>query len=420
MIVSVQYRHNVFGYLYQNGTDEAPGNQAFGDQILALKWVKQNIAAFGGDPTRVTLFGSNSGASSIGYHLVSPLSANLFTGVILQSGSAFTPNQPKDWQSASDAYTDLMYNLGCNECTTEERLECARAIDARELLGIASLDKQPYGPVVDGYFLPYEPRIAYLRGEFQRVPVLIGSNHDEANTFFYETIPEYRNTTAKPDITFSSFRFYLRAIFTALFDGVNLSPSEEAAVYFQYSNWINRNDKNVNYENLNNAFSDYLIRCPTVGMANLISYYKQDVFYYSFTHVSSKSKWPVWFGAVNGAEKEFVSGLALYKARQYTSDERDLANQMIKYWSNFAKYGNPNGKLNNEKPTVEWPPYILRFTEDTIDQREYLNLNGQQIQLGLNFKAEQCGFWLNLIPKLKLFSALGEAEDNEEELANFY
>lgn len=87
VLVSIQYRLSIFGFLYLNSS-EAPGNQGMLDQVQALTWIKENIELFGGDPKRITLFGESAGAASINHHLLSPLSRDLFNYAIMQSGSS--------------------------------------------------------------------------------------------------------------------------------------------------------------------------------------------------------------------------------------------------------------------------------------------------------------------------------------------
>ena len=163
--------------------EDAPGNQGLIDQYLALKWIHNNVQYFGGDNTRITIFGESAGAVSVSLHLLSRLSSNLFRNAILQSGSALS-----DWATLthSEAYkrgSEILEVLGCTGNKTEV-LSCALKLDPR--LTIEKSDEHFYTkatqgiaqftfvPIVDNYFLEDEPLHALNKGNFKKCPILIG------------------------------------------------------------------------------------------------------------------------------------------------------------------------------------------------------------------------------------------------------
>ena len=189
LLVTVQYRLGIFGFL-STGQEEAPGNLGLWDQREALVWVKDNIAAFGGDPDRVTLFGESAGSMAVNFHLVSPQSRGLFHGAILQSGTALgpytAPRSPPGYYT-----TKLAEAAGCGE---KDALECLRTLPARKLylhLLLFNSDScsvrsdlgltypGPWIPWQDSSlaqpFLPIAPSAAQDAG----VPVMMGFNADE-------------------------------------------------------------------------------------------------------------------------------------------------------------------------------------------------------------------------------------------------
>ena len=132
-ISSFLYRLGALGFLSM-GNEDVPGNAGLRDQILALKWVKENIAFFGGDPESITIAGESAGATSIALHLVSPLSNGLFKRAIIQSGGAICPFwKPLDPEHALRHADMLSQRLGCDD--TENILKCLQGKDVNEVVG---------------------------------------------------------------------------------------------------------------------------------------------------------------------------------------------------------------------------------------------------------------------------------------------
>eukprot|EP00057_Strongylocentrotus_purpuratus_P006747 XP_011661221.1 PREDICTED: cholinesterase 1-like [Strongylocentrotus purpuratus] len=190
IVVAVNYRLGVFGFL-TTGDDVAPGNMGMKDQIMALKWVQENIEAFGGDPGRVTIAGQSAGGASVSLHMLSPLSEGLFHRAIMQSGNAICPFawSPMD-VCVEDTY-EFAASLNCTTQNSRLMLECLQEVHADVLL-----QEQRYGsgyfakPVVDGHFLPDNPIEMVKRHRFQNLPTLIGTNEDEgSNNAMYQFFP---------------------------------------------------------------------------------------------------------------------------------------------------------------------------------------------------------------------------------------
>lgn len=197
IITSMQYRCGAFGYLYLN-MEDAPGNVGMYDQSLAIKWIRDNIEYFGGDPDRITLFGESAGAGSIAVHLLSPESSHLFQRAILQSGVINSPWSIMSREKAYDIGLKLVQDVGCNASLVAEDpggvMECMRAVDAATIsleqwnsyLGIMQF---PSTPIVDGAFLPDEPLEMIRRGEVKKTEIMIGSNLDEGKFTTLLTFP---------------------------------------------------------------------------------------------------------------------------------------------------------------------------------------------------------------------------------------
>ncbi|XP_035711816.1 esterase E4 [Folsomia candida] len=207
ILVTINYRLGVLGF-FTTGDDEASGNWGMKDQALAIKWVVKNIKNFGGDPQRITLVGNSAGAASVGLHMVSPQSKDLFQRAILESGSQFTI-----WAVQNETYSSSLVvarEMGCHKGgNSAAMVSCLRAKDADWMVGrsikawrMLLLSRLPFGPVVESVwtkslFLTEAPEVSYRNGRVSRVPMIVGLNKDEGSIFaagiqFY---PGYRTHT---------------------------------------------------------------------------------------------------------------------------------------------------------------------------------------------------------------------------------
>lgn len=173
VIVTINYRLGAFGFL-ASPADNSTGNAGLMDQRMALRWARDNAAAFGGNPAQVTLFGESAGAASVLYHLVSPRSAHLFRAGIVESGY-FKTRRPADAYPRTDSF---MKKIGCSGDATG-KLACARAADASAVVHAGGTIVA--APLITGTAeLPDDPKSLLAQGRFNRgVPIIIGNNRDE-------------------------------------------------------------------------------------------------------------------------------------------------------------------------------------------------------------------------------------------------
>lgn len=196
ILVSINYRVGNFGFLYlEEARSEAPGNAGLFDQLMALQWIQENIKFFGGNPDQVTLFGESAGAACIGFHLLSPLSRNLFKQAILQSGSPTTPWAITDSHTISKRSKRLARDVGCMQEDINELMDCLYKVDPNELSEKefetdSDYDGRKYGvvefgftPIVDGSFIINEPEIMLKNKDFKKTNLLMGSNKEEGSYF---------------------------------------------------------------------------------------------------------------------------------------------------------------------------------------------------------------------------------------------
>lgn len=196
IVVSMNYRVSALGFLYF-GRPDAPGNAGLFDQLMALQWVNDNIDQFGGDPERVTIFGESAGAVSVAFHLLSPLSRNLFNQAILQSGAATCPWGFKDTREiiANGLQLASLVNCPSNNSDLNAVVECLLKSDPMSLVSqevgqTKTVLNFPFVPVVDGSFLLEPPGESLIKSNFKRARILLGSNHDEGNAFLVY-LPEF-------------------------------------------------------------------------------------------------------------------------------------------------------------------------------------------------------------------------------------
>jgi len=194
LLVTINYRLGAFGFLSLE-TAKAAGNLALKDQSLALTWIQRNIAAFGGNPDDVTLFGESAGSFAVMHQLVSPWSAGLFHRAVAQSGAPFSTyfgvHPPQRSRRIAEA---LAVRLGCDVSSDDRLLDCLKAQSVDDILAQSSgfcADKglrsvctsSPWLPLVDAFaarpFLPERPEALVAQGRHSRVPVLIGVNSEE-------------------------------------------------------------------------------------------------------------------------------------------------------------------------------------------------------------------------------------------------
>ena len=373
VVVAVNYRLGPFGFLGHPAlTAEDPrhrssGNYGFLDQRTALQWIRDNIAAFGGDPRRVAIAGQSAGAHSVSLHLVSPGSAGLFERAIMQSGFASTR-----WRTLADAESqghELATALGCSDASYV--ITCLRSKTAEEVLlalpsgqhQIAETARATWGPVVDGVEIPDQPRTLYERGSFRHVPVILGTVRDEGW--------EYVNRSFPAGLS--------RAVYAATVEA-EFGSADVAAILAMYPD----SDFASPMDALARLTGDVEAVCEARRMADLVERTDTPVYLYSFDRQPAP---PVRGIAFHGRDTNFVFGNN-FERPAYALDARDLALSaaMSAYWARFAAAGDPNG--DHRAPLV-WP-VVHRRGDGTVGPQLMLD---EPSRIGDHPREKACRFW---------------------------
>uniref|UniRef100_A0A3P8YC05 Carboxylic ester hydrolase n=1 Tax=Esox lucius TaxID=8010 RepID=A0A3P8YC05_ESOLU len=378
--ILVGHRVGPLGFLSLPGSKVIRGNAGLQDQQLALRWVANNIGAFGGDPSKVTLFGESAGSASVGLHLLSPGSRGLFKRAILQSGSPNAPWSVLTQLQAWDRSVALGRLLGCAlapSAVLEQCLQCLIVKQQFNILPVPSLIALPFTTSIDGDFLTDMPEVLLRKGQFLKKEVLIGLNKDEG-TYFLTGTPGF-NITSQSLISREDF---LKGVELEL---PGWSEIMTEAAILQYTNWTDENIGAKNRDSLGQIVGDREFNCP------VLEFTKRPAFNCSPTGQwprSSTNPWPAWMGVMHGYEIEIVFGKPLNSTLGYLEEEVVMSRRMMKYWANMARTGNPS--IEKE----DWPLF-------TLDLQEYITLNSAPPMIQRKLAANQCQLWTNFLPKLQ-------------------
>ncbi|XP_046331815.2 acetylcholinesterase-like isoform X2 [Haliotis rufescens] len=389
IVVSMNYRLGPLGFSYL-GPDTIPGNMGLMDQRLALQWVKDNIANFGGDPTRVTIFGESAGGVSVGHHLVSPLSRDMFDRAIMQSGTHISPWA---YAKAKTAKRKMKRFAGLLECPSSSNdadiYDCLKTADAQTMadvqLGLFD-EGLAFVPVVDGYFLPDDPKTLMSSGSIKQTGVLHGFTKDETTLFMPAMLRQLRNITTLPETLILTRPEYDNLL--SFEPGTGERIQEPLQLFYESRK---APLKDIDYfDVVSNFGSDKTIKCPHLEFDRLYSP-DNPTYVYSFNHRLSVSPYPQWIGATHWYDVEFVFGLCLGKSMGCTQEEVELSKTIMTYWTNFAKSGDPNAPVPVK---VDWP------ASDNTDLT-YMALDvGNNLTAGHGVVHHECVFINRILPMI--------------------
>ena len=317
ILVSIAYRLGPFGFLadpeLSRESGHGSGDYGLEDQIAALKWVRANIGAFGGDVSRVTVFGQSAGAGSVSMLAASPLARGLFQRAIAESGASFSPAGSEGFSMLSQLARAEAQGHSALAALGAPTLADARRLPAEQLMKAQGA----FRPSLDGYVLTTDQMELYLAGRQNDTPVLAGSNSDEGAMGSRPTTPEAFEAQIKA--SYGAAAPQLLAVYPhATAEQARLSAKNvfrDSGLAWNVWTWARMQSK--------------------TGRGKVYAYYfdqkaPKDSIFYSPD------------GAVHTGEIPYVFG-TLEAPATYTQEDRGLSNLVMSYWVNFARTGDPNG-----------------------------------------------------------------------------
>lgn len=341
MTIAINYRLGALGFM---ASKSMKGNYGLLDQRLAMQWARDNVAAFGGDPDKITLAGQSAGAMSVGSHLISSGSQGLFSKAIMESNPLGMPYHTRE--SAQTNADAVFKYLGC----ASEDVACMRGKTADEIVKAQkeaiAVDRKtlfinflPFAPMIEkGGELPDQPLTAMTNGQMAKMPILAGNMLDEGQLFVYELFTKPMSKT--------SYHATLDAVF-----GMHTSKKIKDAYPLDCEGCPADNKDGRNSFNV--LATDLLFYCPlrnmTRGYQATLGVNTFPTYHYRFKHVLTFDCWgpmyPFCVGTVcHGSELPFVFNVFGDGVTQYnpTSSETQLAKDLGSAWANFMFSADPN------------------------------------------------------------------------------
>ncbi|XP_009915721.1 fatty acyl-CoA hydrolase precursor, medium chain isoform X2 [Haliaeetus albicilla] len=377
VVVTIQYRLGIGGY-FSTGDKHARGNWGYLDQVAALQWIQENIIHFGGDPGSVTIAGESAGGLSVSALVLSPLAKGLFHKAISESGTAvrvlFTDRPEEEAQRIATA-------SGCEKTSSAAIVECLREKTEEEIVQITQ--KMPslfISASADGVFFPKSPRQLLSEKVINAVPYIIGVNNCEFGWVLPTTMkfPPYTDGLDEDvahQVLQSSLAVSLKGVTSEVVDQI-------------YNEYIGNAENRAQVrDGLLNAIGDPLFVLSAIEVARYHRDAGNPVYFYEFQHRPSSAAGvvPEFVKADHGDEIAFVFGKP-FLAGYATEEENKLSRTIMRYWTNFARNGNPNGE-----GLVHWPQYDL--------DEGYLEIDLMQ-KASKKLKERKMEFWTQLTKQM--------------------
>lgn len=418
VVVTINYRLGALGFL-STADENSPGNYGVLDQVMALKWVYDNVEFFNGDRDLITLFGPGAGAASAGLLMVAPQTKSIVKRVIGQSGAAVA-----DWALIQDKYRAqntsrvLGQLLGCSIESSWKLVNCLRTGRSFYELGNAEFPPQvgtfAWGPVLDhnftvpgddwyeGWrekdwrFLTQTPESLIRQGHFNHgIQYMAGVTTQEAAFFVAqnESLAPYYEIDGKfldQKIREHVFRY-----------NYTLNPNGVyEAIKYMYTYWPDPNNSSIIRDQYINMLSDLYYRAPVDKIVKLLLEQRIPVYMYVLNTTVEALNYPQWRKYQHDIEHYFLTGAPFMdieffpkkdhlQRNMWTDNDRNMSHFFMQTYSNFARYGNPT------------PQQVLglHFQQAYQGELRYLNINTTfNSSILLNYRQTECAFWTQYLP----------------------
>ncbi|XP_067014007.2 uncharacterized protein [Anabrus simplex] len=403
VVVTFNFRLGILGFLRPVVNQDTIGNFGLLDQIAALQWVQENIAAFGGDPGSVTIMGHGTGAACANYLLVSPVTEKvqgLFHRAILMSGTALS-----DWaltRNPIDYTIQVAHALNCP--ATAELLTCLRKKRLKEIMNItvhASQFITPFGPVVDGNTVPNEPKplMGKYNDLFSRYELLYGVTQLESLPLLDPVALQFGQNKEQ---RYQVLRDYLKERYP-------VQPDIAVASTLQaYTSDWGRHMESTEHRNMVlDILTDARVASPIIQTANYHCIANPKSYLYVFTHRSQFGYYSetTLDRSVHGEELPYVFGLPIdggdQQPHHFSEQEELLAEAVVTYWTNFAKTGNPNAPHRTSflsQTFRHWVSFDVQWPEYDRVNQSYLDI-GIPPKINRHYRGQEMKFWNKILPE---------------------
>ncbi|KAJ3544681.1 hypothetical protein NM208_g2920 [Fusarium decemcellulare] len=381
--VNFNYRVGVYGFFAGKAVEEHGDlNNGLRDQLALLQWVRKNIAKFGGDPDHVVIHGSSAGAGSVALHLISPQpqTAKLFAGGIMES--VFVPQQPRktelEWQ-----YQRFVKQLGCTNKSAEKEMSCLRGKDtnATQKANVPSpfpgSEGAPFWywvPVIDGELIPDDPLKLFQRGEFTKVPMIIGNNQNEG-VFF---VPQAK--TAEEVIDYMDDNY----------PRLTKDDNKKIAEYYPLVN--NAPSSAPYFPSVEQAYGEATLICPAITILDAIRDANDEPAWSYHNNIHDDFYASLGFGTPHGYEEAAIFGPNnTNNPGRYTAPESfytynaPLVPIIMNYWISFVRSLSPNPYRDSAAP--KWQPW------NKAQNKLLIELDNLHMESVSKAQFERCEFW---------------------------
>ncbi|KAJ0181484.1 hypothetical protein K1T71_003569 [Dendrolimus kikuchii] len=401
MVITVNYRLGILGFMKPSLTEHEYGNNGLLDQLAALQWIKDNIEDLNGDPNSVTLMGHGTGAACVNFLMLSPISNGLFHRAILMSGSALS-----DWAMTKDPtpYTlQVAQSLGCNP-TARNLMSCLQRKPLSEIKKVEILARDfetPLGPVVAGSFIPNEPEKT-----MESYPNLLSKYQLLSGVTEMESYHDFGVFELNLGVLENQRDDFIKKYAKIIFEGAEQEVLK--AVLKEYSPTKlapQRWNVETNREVILNVFSDARTLSPSIRFANYQSKANRQSYFYVFGHNSISTDYASLNKSVRGEELPYILGVPLggtntHFHSEYTQEEKLLSEVMMRLWTNFVKIGSPNTQSTNKYLTLDqnhWHQYNIDWPEYDVPHQPYLRLDIPP-SISSSYRSNYTHFWINTLP----------------------